>query len=111
MKFLESVSEATGKTVKSVYESGYQDKIILVFTDETVLVLEPSSGWDDDMSIAVRDYMNDSDRHEAGFLTDEEYDAILKSEQAKRDKLFKERELAELKRLQEKYAAGGTKNV
>jgi hypothetical protein len=109
MKQLTNISELKGKTIeKAVSINSWNAQPVIVFTDDTYVVFEVDFGYDQgDGDIEVSTYeLDNDDKLEVGFISQEEHDLIQKEEtqEYKREQENSERRTYE--QLKKKYEGG-----
>lgn len=101
MEFIEA-SEASGKTVKNIKESGTEEVFVITFTDGTYTAFSSSEHCDEIYNESL-DKFEDNIKKEFGIITHEEYNTRKFNEQERRAEKDREIELALYENLKAKY--------
>lgn len=100
------LEELVGKTVAKAIDFD-EERLGLIFTDDTYLYIRPRSGYDGDASLEW-DEMPDDDEHKValGLMTREEYDRLKAEQKIHNEALRQQHERREYERLKAKFEGG-----
>lgn len=99
MKQLKTTDELIGKTIKSISEINCPGKLVVKFTDDT-LVIFSSYG---DATVIFDAELDIDDQVEIGLMSQEEYDRRVQDEQTRAKQERESHERSEYERLHKKY--------
>lgn len=110
MKQILRHEELSGKTIECVKYSEDERDVLFKFTDSTYAVLEAHYGMDNDIYLEFSnpyslepEMKNARDLLAFGIITQEHYDSILKEYFDSANEREKAKDVAEFKRLKDKY--------
>ena len=106
MRIITEAKKLEGKTIKFVDVVDYNEqKIGLIFTDDTCALIEPYKDYDD-TEVQLANKIDSYIQVKMGIITEEEHEKILDKQRIKMVAIQRKMELAELKRLKQKYFKG-----
>jgi len=107
MKQIKEYKEINGKTILNAVKIPTGDGVIIVFDDDTFFSVQAIERHGD-ISLDTYSKVSDYEKKEAGIITIDEFNAIESQNNSKLLGVQKYKELAELRRLTDKYGALGS---
>lgn len=102
MRLITNIGELEGKTVKSATFVDCDEKLVILFGDDTCAAFKVNrygDSYDIEMTLSLQDYI----KRDAGIISQGEYDVLEANEKAKRELDSEARERQTLERLKDKY--------
>lgn len=106
---LTRTKEINGKTIENTQFIDLHSRLVHFFSDGTFAVFEIERGYEpmDDEIVLMDDPLTAYQRFQLKIISKAEYDEIVRKNAKSREEDIRTKEIAELKRLQEKYNDGG----
>jgi len=103
MKLLNNLNELESKTIKKCKLINDDEKLILIFDDETCIFFSVEIGYDGEYDILIKTDLNDYDKNKAELISDVEYRQIERENIKRRNEQTERQERVQLAKLTEKY--------
>ena len=100
---LQTLEQAEGKTISKIQVVDYYSQLYILFTDDTVLLVDSCIDHDNDVELYLEKSIDLYIAKEVGLLTEEEYRAIIDRQNKEREKMFRERDYQEYLKLKERF--------